>query len=428
MFKKTFNWIKNKVGLLFNNGLISKINTQSKLVKDITSLTSLNKVIPSIISKYLNEQDKQLSLESIIDDINKISENKNNLSEQDKYRKLSELYNRFTIYHSKFIFDKNGKIFDINQIIDVVLTFINDTLNGDINPNMGMNRSTLNGSAVTRELWSRIIGDFETGVDYNKITVDEMYKHLEDLPNMYKYTLRFYNDSKKFLLKELDKIETEMDAYLGRVGTVNMTIDEVIKYEQLTMANARFRMLLRTVLLPYNVVMGYVRLLTHVNKEILSSENDYITTSIKPYDKLFHVSAVKLNTNVLSPRQPKTAARQWLPNRVCFSPTVLQSVIATPINLENEDGYIRDNCYKYLHLYEGVPDKGKTRYVRDEIVKHSVGEATITDEIDVTTDIKIKYLGIIKVEYIPYLKTYTGLFGTNIDVFDKRRILNIQFS
>lgn len=277
---------------------------------------------------------------------------------------------------------------------------------------------------VIRELWAKLTRNFEN-IDYTKITKEELYKNVSELPEMYKKTLKFGKEADKYISIDIAKIEKEMNTYLGKAGTVNMSPEETLEYERLVMLNARMRMVLRATLIPYNVVMGYIRLLTHINSELLSPDSDYITTLIPPYNSLYHISATPLTSNVLLSRQSKSMAEQWLPTRVCFSPTIEQCCIATPFNFNKPDGFIGNNGYKYLHLYEGIPEKGKTRYIRDKIMKHSIGEATITDEIGVTKPIKIKYLGRIKVVYIPHFVTHTGKYGMNIDYFDKRRIISI---
>ena len=113
--------------------------------------------------------------------------------------------------------------------------------------------------------------------------------------------------------------------------------------------------------------------------------------------KLLHLSFNGNLPTYLNPRQPngtKLSDRmvEDLPDRVSFAPTIKQCLLAIQPNITD----VLNKSIEYggftIWLYEGLPDK-ETKYIPKKIVLEKVSDAKLTDEICVTTPIKIKKIG-----------------------------------
>lgn len=117
--------------------------------------------------------------------------------------------------------------------------------------------------------------------------------------------------------------------------------------------------------------------------------------------KLYHLSFNNHLPTILKPRQPDgydlvKDKVEKLPDRVSFSPTIDQCLIAIKPNIKG----ILDNALHYsgfvIWVYEGIPDEN-TKYIPEEQVRKTVKDSNITGEICVTTPIHVKQLYQIKV-------------------------------
>ena len=113
--------------------------------------------------------------------------------------------------------------------------------------------------------------------------------------------------------------------------------------------------------------------------------------------KLFHLSFNGNLPTYLNPRQPNGTELsdkmvEDLPDRVSFAPTIKQCLLAIQPNITD----VLNKSIEYggftIWLYEGLPDK-ETKYIPKKIVLEKVSDAKLTDEICVTTPIKIKKIG-----------------------------------
>lgn len=110
--------------------------------------------------------------------------------------------------------------------------------------------------------------------------------------------------------------------------------------------------------------------------------------------KLLHLSFNGNLPTYLNPRQPNGTELsdkmvEDLPDRVSFAPTIKQCLLAIQPNITD----VLNKSIEYggftIWLYEGLPDK-ETKYIPKKIVLEKVSDAKLTDEICVTTPIKIK--------------------------------------
>ena len=113
--------------------------------------------------------------------------------------------------------------------------------------------------------------------------------------------------------------------------------------------------------------------------------------------KLLHLSFNGNLPTYLNPRQPNGTELsdkmvEGLPDRVSFAPTIKQCLLAIQPNITD----VLNKSIEYggftIWLYEGLPDK-ETKYIPKKIVLEKVSDAKLTDEICVTTPIKIKKIG-----------------------------------
>ena len=113
--------------------------------------------------------------------------------------------------------------------------------------------------------------------------------------------------------------------------------------------------------------------------------------------KLLHLSFNGNLPTYLNPRQPNGTELsdrmvEDLPDRVSFAPTIKQCLLAIQPNITD----VLNKSIEYggftIWLYEGLPDK-ETKYIPKKIVLEKVSDAKLTDEICVTTPIKIKKIG-----------------------------------
>lgn len=237
---------------------------------------------------------------------------------------------------------------------------------------------------------------------FNPNSIDLLIKYSED----------FYKVNYKTIESRLKYIEKELDSFKVQTKEEYVNEDEV-RYLKLYSELNRIYAYVKLLSYPAKLLFDYVRFLESFVKTFSSVE--FITTSVKPEGRLYHISAnpnlglipnTEYKKRSLSPRPPQTGLTQLLPPRVCFAPDPLLCCYGAPYlfmieynqdlleQIRDEDGFV----YYQVYLYEGIPDKN-TRYIKPEYIIAEVGESMFSKEIAVVSPIKVKLIGEIEIKY-----------------------------
>lgn len=378
-FNKIIKWVKNLISNVFN-----QVNTTN--FKD--KLNSLFKLKPYLTNININI--KSISSESYNDIFN------NDSSDLNANNKYFNILNK-TIESDVFYCSNKKNVFDeIFNLGEKWVFNITRSIEESKNiPSGNFTDKTKYNETLDKEdgLFKYFITDISSYAKKVGISrdIDTLLDPSLNLDSIYTKSFNFYKKYGKPLVSKLGRLNKE-------INDVNSEENFwLIKYELIAYSD-----ILKISYYPLYLFNQYIKVLSEVFKIVKYS--DILTTKDKPDGKLYHIS---LNGNILSvtpdnkfiPSYPKTGLFQLLPKRVCFAPGVINCCVGVPGIFRQDARYTKNDVSEIvLYLYEGIPDKN-TRYIKSNIVKIAVGEAIYSNEICVTTPIKMRKVGKVVITY-----------------------------
>lgn len=205
----------------------------------------------------------------------------------------------------------------------------------------------------------------------------------------------FYRKATSDIERKLKEIQKSMKEYETFVVTGNE--DHKQAYEKLRNVSTIFTTQMQLAYTPASIATGQIRLCFHLAGELSSEE---YTTTTKGPDTLLHLSDNPNLPKTLTPRHGVgTNFGEFLPPRISFAPDVLACCagIRRYFIKGNEDGQQDGLFYKDFYLYTGVPEAGKTRYVKPELmvsefggIQNRIKETPVTTPIDIVKTSKVR--------------------------------------
>lgn len=356
LFKKVFTWIKDKINNVLKNRIfknkIEKIKKKKKLATKSLELSNIS--LKDILLKVLT---------------NRVSNESNELL--DHFKPYSGLFISYFFTNDGKLFDLDYTINDCTKYVEAVLAIgIKSVFSEGIAKQAGMyNKSNFNDYEEEYQIIKNIS---------NKITLDELYKHVNDIDSMVNKCHIFYRKYEPKITSKINEIKQSLQT----------NPDDLDLNHSLGLYNNLVRVILR----PLTVVLGYANLLDIVSGELTS--NKYISTTLNKDQKLLHLS-LDANLTELTPRLPISGSEEYLPPRVSFAPTVEEcfKAINHLIDVKTSGTKVIS-----LYLYEGILDKD-TRIIKPELVLSAVSDAWLTNEVCVLTRIKVKKISKVNMTY-----------------------------
>lgn len=337
------------------------------------------------------------------------------------------------------LFDENGKLHDIEQLVKNMNARIKEIANLDIHM---VGTSNVNHN----EDWKKVLDMKEyfqdlrdentkarLSSDYWKFRATNLFKYVPKIEELSELCLATHNKLKFRLDTDINRIKKEMDEYFKVLSSKERnyvynglypmdpsTNDARYEYNILMKRLKVLESISKVSLIPYSVLMSYVRMINVIEKDIFSKE--YINVSVSE-KTLLHLSdnpELDSNSRELSPKFVKSGLAEFLPARISFSPTIEQCCIGVYHHIDKGYKVSQDNKYLYrdFFVYEGIPDKD-TKCVDPRIVQAMVDDGKLSGEIAVTTPIKIKKIGKVRVYFLQNFAKYDTNKFEKIDWLEK---------
>lgn len=429
--RKVYNWVKVKVLKIFkiisynlkrNGGKIDLINRIIEIKEGNLSSSTVNKITELIKSNDV------VSVESLPNSVN-----------SDQIDELIRFFKEYRLNFIGLLFDEDGKLHDIEQLVKNMNARIKEIANLDIHM---VGTSNINHN----EDWKKVLDmkeyfqdlrDENTKArlsnDYWKFRATNLFKYVPKIEELSELCLTTHNKLKFRLDADINRIKKEMDEYFKVLsskernyvynGLYPMDPSTTYAMEEYIILMKRLKVLesiSKVSLIPYSVLMGYVRMINVIEKDIFSKE--YINVPVSE-QSLLHLSDnpdLDSNSRELSPKFVKSGLAEFLPARISFSPTIEQCCIGVYHHIDKGDMVSQDDKYLYrdFFVYEGIPDKD-TKCVDPKIVQAMVDDAKLSGEIAVTTPIKIKKVGKIRVYFLQNFAKYDTNKFEKIDWLEK---------
>lgn len=209
----------------------------------------------------------------------------------------------------------------------------------------------------------------------------------------------------------IDKLSINLERELQEVNKEiekNNTDETRDRYKELIFQSEKLQLAISLMKVPIYYLANFSRLLKGLSL-ILYTER-FITTTTPPSSNLFHISKDedlgkwhKGGKKELHVRFPDSGSHENLPMRISFSPSPELCCYGLGHHMPY-DGKYTENEEKSItrYLYKGKPKNNETRYIKPSLVKCTVAlDSHMSQEICVTTDIEIEYVGEIIIYYKP---------------------------
>lgn len=224
--------------------------------------------------------------------------------------------------------------------------------------------------------------------------------------NGFGYFVENYKEFEKQTNELIRSLENNLRDLENNIMKSNDTLtdseDSLVKLEKAD----KIRLSISILNTPLNFIINLIKFIDKLTNTLFS---DYFTsTTDSPEGKLYHLSEVPLfksDKGVLHPRIPVKGKRITLPPRISFSPTIEGCCYGMPTEFpvkqhlkEGQFGYGRYRKKTY-YLYEGLPVKGKTRYIKPNLLFESINssEYLFSKEIAVVSDIEVRLVGQVEI-------------------------------
>lgn len=249
--------------------------------------------------------------------------------------------------------------------------------------------------------------------EFNWKNGESLIKPLNDADVNYREAMRFYEVYASKLEKELKTLEQDIIKVVNIRGNEQEGVDRT-KYWGYKFMILLLSDILKVAYFPVYALLQQQRFYFTVIGELEKAVADMVVP-VPADTKLYHVSnngglhELYPNTGMLHPKLPDTGTNQLLPARTSFSPTVENCFIGVPkyfSSFSTQDITVRPPTKSsadhsiILYLYEGIPDND-TKMIKEEIMRLAVGEELFSKEVAITTPIKLKKMGKIRVDYNP---------------------------
>lgn len=299
-----------------------------------------------------------------------------------------------------YLFTMEGKLRDLDEIMrktrqaitDIVTTIEENQYLDDINE---MSRVT---EYIEREFVLLDEGNFRK----IRFTKDSIFAPLMNFPEQYEKAHRFYEKETKELQKLVKVQEKRISQYQQQLNERLVSKEE---HDKLTTRCERIILLIHHLIkvayIPASIMIGYIRLISYLSSAAVDVK--YTTTTKVPYPgPLYHLSEAEQLPEIMAPRIGGTNYNEFLPERVSFAPDPLSCCYGIPryFDILQESKRVDNKTLaRELNIYEGLPIKGKTRYLKPELVAHSLNGVThlLVKEICVVTPIKVVKRGRIRI-------------------------------
>lgn len=285
---------------------------------------------------------------------------------------------------SALFFTTSGDLIDCN----VLLANIDKILKKDFNDSIFNDYDTLE-SEITINTKANIFS-----LKF-KITYDDLVNHPNFKNETFKKIETFYSEKDRLFRSELNELEKELNDKIK-----NNNADDT---KELSKRVTNLRNISKLITLPMNVVIGQIRLVESVVKAFSSEE--YTTTTKQPFSgKLYHLNGNSMLTE-FKPRYGGSNHGEFLPPRISFGAEILGCCVAIPRyflpGFENGVEKSTGLFYRDLYCYEGIVEPGKTKFVLPQLVEYHLplNLQHIVKEICVTTPIKVKKIGKVRIYY-----------------------------
>lgn len=439
--KKFITWCKNKLiqlgkfihdklGKWFRNKKARETINKLKMIKSFNYLSKeefQNAILISLshnTGKVLN-----VELENIDNEIlaikGKLTDDISKMSKSHIYEKYEEFINS-SINHEQtighkiwYLFNENGGLRNINIIMRNSLMIHQDIHSMDylsfirkygINYNHYNNIKKFNDERGNKQ-WSHIVHDvieiiLKGHLNTTKPNVNKIIE-LHPLIEGFSYFVENYKEFEKQTNELIRSLENSLRDLENNIMKSNDALtdseDRLIKLEKAD----KIRLSISILNTPLNFIANLIKFVDKLTNTLFSKY--FTTTTESPGSKLYHLSEAPLfksNKGVLFPQTPRKGGRIPLPPRISFSPTIEGCCYGMPTEFpikqhlkEGQFGYGRFRKRIY-YLYEGLPVKDKTRYIKSNLLFESINSSELlhSKEIAVVSDIEVRLIG--KVEII----------------------------
>lgn len=396
------------------SGLLRKLDRIKDFFKFLVSVfTKIYKVIKQKLINYLMNKKTR-------DNIYKVNQllDIDYLSDKDITDMVQSFF-RHLIFgdakNAKHLFQKNGHLHYIPDIISSLSKTLDDCERvlkiedkdtfrtewikiGGVN--YRINDIAYGNITDTRSIEELILGSSD--VDPSKITFKKgmLFKYTKVMDKWYDLSVDFYNKSSARFEKQIKEIEKSIKE-LEKQSKDNDDIEVSSQLSSMLLRQRLISLVLKLAYLPASIISNYSRLVAYLTSTMVDVK--YTSTTTPPSnEKLYHLSDSNKIDEVMKPRIGGTNHNEFMPPRISFSPDILGACYAIPRYFTYRKGQKKgEETYRDLYLYEATPEKGKTRYLKEELVKYSLPGTVhdIVKEVCITSPVKVKLVGKVRVFY-----------------------------